>query len=141
MSWHVAQAFPTPVRHVIRLLDMHHVVGDRCFPKNFKPLENAFIGEMKPAVAVSAVLLDGLLEGTLLRDVSLLMAVVTEVVATSASKERTLDRTSTMWGQGHPVFGGRAYWGIGDVCVSNLLQCLCLFHPSLHSFHLHVNHE
>ena len=72
-------------------------------------------------VAVATVLLDSLLEGTFLGDVSLLMTVVAEAVVTSASKKRTLYRSSMAWSQGHPVFGRRAYWGVGNVCVSNLL--------------------
>src|SRR6266702_2392245 len=141
MSRHVAQAFPTPVGCVIRLVDARHIVGNRGFPKNLEPLEDAFIGEMKAAVAVSAVLLDGLLEGTLLCDMSLLMTIVAEAVATSASNKRTLYWPSMTWGQRHPIFGCRAHWCVSDVCVSNLLQHLCLFHPSLYSIHLHVNRE
>src|SRR6266571_6945705 len=85
------------------------------------------------------VLLDGLLQWALLGDVSLLLTVVAEAVATSASEKRTLDWSSTAWSQWHPVFCGRPHWSMGHVGVSYLLQCLHLFHPPLYSVHLHIH--
>jgi len=102
-------------------LDARHVLGDGGFPKNLEPLEDALVGEVEMAVAVSAVFFDGLLEGTLLCDVPLFVAVIAEAVATSASKKGMLDWTSMTWSQGHPVLGCHAYWGVGDMRVSNLL--------------------
>ena len=124
---------------MISLFDACDVFGDHGFSKYSKPLEDALVGEVQAAVAMATVLLGGLLEGTLLGDVSLFVAVVAEAIATSALKERTLYWTSTLWGQRHPVFGCRAHWGVGDMHVSDLLQCLHLFHPPLHSIYLHVN--
>ncbi len=117
---HVAQAFPTPIWCVIRLLNVRKVLGDQGLPKHFKSLEDAFIGEVEATVAMATVLLDGFLEGTLLGDVSLFVAVVAKAIAASTSKEGTLYRTSMTWGQGHPILDRRAYWGVGDMCVSNL---------------------
>jgi len=50
------------------------------------------------AVAVATVLLESLFEGTLLGNVSLLMAVIAEVIAASALKEGTLYQTTSLWG-------------------------------------------
>ncbi len=90
---------------------------------------------------MATVLLDQLLEGTFLGDVSLFVAVVAEAIVASASKKRTLYQASTTWGQGHPVFGCHTHRSVGDMCISDLLQCLYLFHPSLYSVYLHVNCE
>ncbi len=126
---------------MLSLFDACHIFGDSGLPKNVEPFENALVGEVLVTVAVATVLLYGLLEGTLLGDMPLLVAVVAEAVAASASKERTLYWASTMWGQWHPIFGHRAHRGVGKVSVSNLLQCLYLFHPALYSTHLHIHHE
>jgi len=83
---------------VLSLLDARYVFCDHGFPKCVKPLEDALIGEVETTVAVATVLLHRLLEGTLLGDVSLFVAVVAEVVATSASKERTLNWSPMTWG-------------------------------------------
>jgi len=105
---------------VVSLLDACDVLGDGGFPQHVKSLEDAFIGEVETTTAMATVLLDGLFEGTLLGDVSLFVAVVAEAVATSASKKGALHWSSTTWSQGHLIFGGHAYWGVGDVCVSDL---------------------
>jgi len=60
---------------------------------------------VESAVAVVTVLLDGLVERALLGDVSLFVASIAEAVTASASKKGVLNRTSTVWGQGHPIFG------------------------------------
>src|SRR6266581_9094958 len=93
---------------------------------------------MEVAMAVPAILLGGLLQWTLLCDVSLFVTVIAETVAASASEKRTLDWSSTAWSQWHPVFCGCPHWSISHVGVSYLLQCLHLLHPPLHSVHLHV---
>src|SRR6266702_1471218 len=139
--WHVAQALPTPVGRVLRLIDACYIFGDCGFSKGIEPLEDALIGEVQPAVAMATVLLHRLFEGTFLGDVSLFVAIVAEAVAASASKEGMLNWSPTPWGQWHPIFGHCAHRGVGDVRISDLLQCLYLFHPPLYSIHLHVNRE
>ncbi len=57
-------------------------------------MKDALIWEVQTAVAVMTVLFDSLLLGTFLGDVPQFMTVVTEVIATSASKEGTLNWTS-----------------------------------------------
>ena len=126
---------------MVSLFDVHDIFGDRGFSEYVKPLKDALIWEVQATVAVATVLLDWFLEGTLLGDVSLFVAVVAKAIAASTSKEGTLYRTSMTWGQGHPILDRRAYWGVGNMHVSDLLQCLHLLHPSLHSVHLHVDCE
>ena len=71
---------------MVSLFDVHDIFGDRGFSEYVKPLKDALIWEVQATVAVATVLLDGLFEGALLGDMSLLVAVVAEVVASSASK-------------------------------------------------------
>jgi len=106
---------------VFSLLDPRHVVCYGCLSQYFEPFEDAVVGKVELTIAVPTVFLGGLFEGTLLRDVSLFMAVIAEAVATSASKERTLYQTTDVWGKGHPIFGCRMYQGVGHVSVSDLL--------------------
>ncbi len=126
---------------MLSLVDTCHVLGYCDFSQCVKSLEDAFIGEVEVTVAMATVLLDRLLEGTLLCNMSLFVAVVAEVVAASASKERTLYWTTITWGQGHPVFSCRMHQGVGHMSISYLLQGLYLFHLPLHSIHLHVDSE
>jgi len=139
MPWHIAQALPTPVGCVVSLVDACHVLSNCGLAKSVKPFEDALIGEMQAAVAMATVLLRRLLEGTFLGNVPLFLAVVAEVVAASALKERTLYWSSTMWGQRHPILSHCMHWGIGNVCISDLFQCLYLFHPPLYPIYLHVD--
>ncbi len=90
---------------------------------------------------MATVLLGGLLEGTLLGDMSLFVAIVAEAVTASALKKGMLYWSPTAWSQRHPIFGRRVRWSVGDVRISDLLQRLYLFHPSLYSIHLHVDCE
>jgi len=71
---------------------------------------------------VAAVLFDSLLLRTLLGDMSLFMAIVAEVVATSALQEGTLNWTSMMGGQGHPILGGHHHWGVCNMGITQLLH-------------------
>jgi len=126
---------------VLGLVDARDVLGNCGFSKNIESLEDALIGEVQATVTVAAVLLGGLFEGTFLGNMSLFVAVVAEVIAASASQDGTLYWASTTWGQGHPVLGCYTHWSVGDMRISNLFQCLYLFHPSLHPIHLHVDCE
>jgi len=110
------------------LLDACDIVSYSRLPQYLEALEDAVIGEVEAAVAVATVLPDGFVEGTLFCDVSLFVAPIADVVATSASKEGTLNRTSASWGQGHPILGCHAHWCVSHVGVSDLLQRLYLLH-------------
>ncbi len=68
------------------LLNVAYVFFNHHLPQHVEASKDAFIGEVKLAVAGVAVLFDGLLLQALLGDVSLLITVVAEVVASSASK-------------------------------------------------------
>jgi len=85
MSWHVVEALAAPVRDVFSLLDVGYVVGDGGFPEHVEVSENALVGEVEATVAVATVLLDDFVLGAFLGDMPLLMAVVAEAVAASAS--------------------------------------------------------
>ncbi len=63
---------------MVSLLDACHILSHRGLTKSVKPFEDALIGEVQATVAVAAILLRWLLEGTLLGDVSLFVAVVAE---------------------------------------------------------------
>ncbi len=91
------------------------------------------------AVAVVTILLDSLLLGTRFSNVSLLLAVVAEAVATSALKKGALDRAAVTWGEWHSVFGGGHHGSVCNVNITQLFQHLDLFHPSLYPFYFHVH--
>jgi len=84
MPWHVLKTLATPIWHVFGLLDTGYIFGNCSFAKHVEVVEDAFVGEVEPAVAMVAVLLNDLVLGTSLGDVSLFMAVVAEAVAASA---------------------------------------------------------
>jgi len=81
---HVTEALTTPHRGVVSLLNAGHVFFYGGFPQHVEASEYTLVGEMKPAVAVAAVLLDGLFLGTVLGNMSLIVTVVAEAVAASA---------------------------------------------------------
>jgi len=70
---------------MLHLLNAGYVFGYCSFSKHVEMSEDAFIGEMETTVAMATVLFDDLVLGTLLGDVSLLVAVVAETVTASAS--------------------------------------------------------
>ncbi len=121
--------------------DARYILCHGRLSQYLESFEDAFIGEVEATVAMMTVLLGGFVEGTLLGNVSLFMALVADVVAASASKERTLNQTTVTWGQGHPIFGCCMHRGVGHMCVSYLFQCLYLLHPPLYPIHLHVDGE
>ncbi len=69
---------------MIGLVDTRDILGNCSFTESVKPLEDALVWEVQMTVAVAAVLFGGFLERTFLGDVSLFVAVVTEVIAASA---------------------------------------------------------
>jgi len=72
---------------VFGLFDARYVLGYRRFSQHIELFEDAVVGEMEATVAVATVLLGGFVEGTFLGDVSLFVALVADVVATSALEE------------------------------------------------------
>ncbi len=88
---------------------------------------------------MATVLLGGFVLGAFLGNMPLFMAVIAEVIVASALKQGTLDWTSSSRSQWHPVFCGHDHRSVGDVGVTQLFQYLHLFHPLLHSIHLHIN--
>jgi len=139
VSRHVVQAFATPVGNMFGLVNPGYILGDQGLAEHVEPFEDALVGEVQVTVTMTAVLLGGFLEGALLGDVALFVAVVAEVVVPSALKKRMLYWTASSWGQGHPVFGCHTHRVISHVNITYLFQCLHLLHPSLHPIHLHVD--
>jgi len=139
MPQHVAKTFAAPVVRMFSLVDVGDIIGHHGFPKHIEVLEDAFIGEVEATVAVSAVLLGGFLPWAFLGDMPLFVTVVAEGIAASASEKRTLDWAPMLWGQWHPVFYGHCHWGVGNMSITYLFQCLYLLHPPLHSIHLHIH--
>jgi len=85
VSRHVTKTFAAPVVHVLCLVDVGHIFGDHGFTEHVEALEDALVGEVQATIAVVTVLLHHLHLRTFLGDMSLFVAVVTEVVAASAS--------------------------------------------------------
>jgi|SRR6266571_1786141 len=102
------------------LVNVGHILCDYGFSKHVEPFEDTLIGEVQAAVAVATVLLGGLLEGTLLGNMSLFVAVVAEVVVASALKKRALCWTTMLQGQRHPTFSFCVYWSISNVDITYL---------------------
>ncbi|SRR6266702_2855202 len=102
------------------LVNVGHVLCDCGFSKHVEPFEDTLIGEVQVAVAVATVLLGGLLEGTLLGNMSLFMAVVAEAVVASALKKRALRWTTASQGQRHPIFSCCAYRSISNMDITYL---------------------
>jgi len=88
---------------------------------------------------VLAILFDGLLLETLLGNVPLFMAVVTEMIVASASKKGALNWAFTLGSEWHAIFGCSCHGGVGDMGITQLFHCLYLLHPALYSIQLHVN--
>jgi len=86
MSQHIVQTLATPSCYMFCLLDMGYVFFDHCFSQHVEVFEDAFVWEMLVTVAVATVLLDGLLLGTFLGDMSHFMTIVAEATMPSASK-------------------------------------------------------
>ncbi len=121
VSGHIMKALATPVCHMLSLIDVGYILHDCGFSKHVESLEDTLIGEVQLTIAVSTVFLDSLHLGVFLHNVPLFMAIVAEVIAASASKERALDWASSLRSQWHLVFSGHGHWGIGDMSITYLL--------------------
>ncbi len=85
MPRHVTEALAASIWGVFGLLDTGHILGDSGFPEHVEASEDALIGEVEMTVAVATVLLDNLVLGAFLGDMPLLVTVVAQAVAASAS--------------------------------------------------------
>ncbi len=85
MSWHIAEALAAPIWGVFGLLNAGDVLGNGGLSQHVEVSEDALVGEVEMTVAVATVLFDDLVLGAFLGDMSLLMTVVAEAVAASAS--------------------------------------------------------
>ena len=85
MSWHISEALAAPVWGVFGLSDAGHVFCDGGLSEHVEASEDALVREVEMTVAVATVLLDNLVLWAFLGDMPLLLTVVADAVAASAS--------------------------------------------------------